>query len=85
MSQDQPVVIFVAGQPGSGKTVLANLLYAALNQRLPASQDVPGCQSADQSKNELGPPRLSAAYAAPASGACRLERWRCRATITRQT
>ncbi|MFI9311136.1 zeta toxin family protein [Streptomyces triculaminicus] len=33
VSQQCPVVVFVAGQPGSGKTVLAGLLHAVLSQR----------------------------------------------------
>ncbi|PJM97835.1 hypothetical protein CG740_39015 [Streptomyces sp. CB01201] len=31
--QEQPVVLFVAGPPGSGKTVVADLLHAVLDRR----------------------------------------------------
>lgn len=31
--QQQPVVVFVAGQPGSGKSLVADLVHAALGQR----------------------------------------------------
>ncbi|MET9646274.1 zeta toxin family protein [Streptomyces syringium] len=31
--QERPVVVLIAGQPGSGKTFLADLLYAVLNRR----------------------------------------------------
>ncbi|MGY0466829.1 zeta toxin family protein [Kitasatospora sp. cg17-2] len=33
VAQDRPVVLFVAGQPGSGKSVLADLLHAVLDLR----------------------------------------------------
>lgn len=33
VEQDQPVVVFVVGQPGAGKTLLADLVQAALDRR----------------------------------------------------
>nr|WP_073919324.1 zeta toxin family protein [Streptomyces sp. CB02009] len=33
MPQERPVVVFVAGQPGAGKTRVADLIQAALGQR----------------------------------------------------
>lgn len=33
VAQDRPVMLFVAGQPGSGKTALADLLQESLNRR----------------------------------------------------